>query len=316
MSRVLKRKKTFFSPARVVTAVVILIAVVVFYPITSGSRVDKAKLYKTAEASMRTQDYEGAVEPLKKIVDLDPNYKDAKKKLSQAKKGLFDQAKNSLAAGDTEKADERVAVLSDADPNDPDVQNLDQAVKKKQAADKNSSSGDNTDPGNDEPADGGGTGDDPGPGDDGPGAKEIADDAVPVDLLPQSMAGYKIIQNGWLIEPYQAGSVFIPRDRAVREEIDRIIFTVAKHEDSQEAKARYDNEKEIFAVEGQNININNHSAYFGLYNESKPKMFPPIARIMWTRQQWFFSVDVLPKGSPSMSFKKQIAQDIVEKILY
>ena len=314
MSRVLKSKKTFFSPVRIVAVVIVLIAVVVFYPIASGSRVDKAKLYKSAQADINVEDYEGAVESLKKIVDLDPNYKDAKKELVEAKKGLFEQAKNSLAAGDLANAETRADAL---DPNDSDVPKLIEDIKKAKDEEGNDTSnpdGDTNTGGGDDPSGNGDAGGGNGGG--GPGAKEIGDDMVPIDVLPQSMAGYKIIQNGWLIEPHQAGSTFIPRDRAVREEIDRIIFTVAKHEDSREAKERYDSEKEIFAVDDKNININNHSAYFGLYNESKPDIFPPIARIMWTRQQWFFNVDVLPKGSPSISFKKQIAEDIVEKILY
>ncbi len=328
MSRVKKRNKPIFTPSRIVFGVALLVAVLIFYPMIANSRVDKNKLYKKAGREMAIQDYEGATKSLRAIVDLDPNYKDAGKKLDEAKKLLYKQATNSIAAGDLEQAEARLVTLSDTDPDYKDVPDLIDDVEEKQADEQsNDSDGGDTggdqssDPGGSNPddsTDGGDTGDgDSDPGDNGSSSlKEIGANDLPIDLLPKSTEGYKIIQNGWLAEPVQAGSVFIPRDAAVRKEIDRGILTVAKHEDEKTATDRFEEHKDAFPTETEEIEINGHSAYFGLYAESKPKVFPPMARIMWTRGEWFFYMDVLPSNAPSTSFKKQIVFDLVEKFGY
>ncbi|MCK4268745.1 MAG: hypothetical protein KAX16_07925, partial [Actinomycetia bacterium] len=174
MSRVKKRNKPIFTPSRIVFGVAILVAALIFYPMISNSRVDKKELYKKAGREMAIQDYEGATKSLRAIVDLDPNYKDAGKKLDEAKKLLYKQATNSIAAGDLKQAEARLVILSDTDPDYKDVPDLIDDVEEKQSNDSKGgdTGGDqSSDPGDsnpDDPTDDSDTGDgDSDPGDNG-----------------------------------------------------------------------------------------------------------------------------------------------------
>ncbi len=136
------------------------------------------------------------------------------------------------------------------------------------------------------------------------------------------MAGYKIIQNGWLKEPTLAGAAYVPLSPAVAKQIDRVLLTVGKFPGSDGPGRLLDREYELFPVDQRESPVNDHTAKFGLYNEPRPEVFPILASLSWTRGNWFFSLQAAPlidrdrQTQPSKEFKLGILLDVAEKLTY
>lgn len=146
--------------------------------------------------------------------------------------------------------------------------------------------------------------------------------ATPASILPPKLAGYKIIQNGWLKKPTMAGATYVPLSPSVAKQIDRILLTVGKFADAGGAEKLLSSEYATFPINQRDGRVNNHPAKFGLYNETRPQVFPILASLSWTRDKWFFSVQAAPlinreNGTqPSEAFKRGIMRDVAKKLGY
>ena len=66
------------------------------------------------------------------------------------------------------------------------------------------------------------------------------------------------------------------------------------------------------------MTINGHGAYTGVYNFENSSQYKlrQMATIAWTRNDWFFMIEVLPKGTPDSTYKKGVARDVAVKLGY
>lgn len=149
-------------------------------------------------------------------------------------------------------------------------------------------------------------------------ARAIPADATPQSLLIDDISGYETVQNGWLKKPVEAGSTFLPIPAEVKSQIDRVLWTIAKTDSNQAAEARLKDIKDAWPLDHENITINGHTAYAGIYNFENAPQFKlrQMATIAWTRNEWFFMIEVLPKGTPDSAYKKGVARDVAVNLGY
>lgn len=141
----------------------------------------------------------------------------------------------------------------------------------------------------------------------------------PLDVLPVAIEGYQTYERRWEKKPETAVAVYLPKDKTVKAEIDRAILTAAKLNSKDDAATRLHLEKQMFPLEPQEENVNNHTAYVGLENPSAAPEFWQLRRgltLAWTKDNWFFSVQIIASGTPSTEFKKGIAKYIATAFGY
>lgn len=141
----------------------------------------------------------------------------------------------------------------------------------------------------------------------------------PLDILPLAIDGYQTYDRRWEKKPEVAVAVYVPKDEAVKAEIDRAILTVAKLNSKDDANIKLHLEKQMFPLEPQEETVNNHTAYVGLENPSAAPEFWQLRRgltLAWTKENWFFSVQIIASGTPDTEFKKGIAKYIATAFGY
>lgn len=253
-----------------------------------------ADLLKEADADLKEGKPVEAMAKYRQVLEIDPKTPGLQTKLRQAEKALLRNAQGRVAAGDPAGAVKIAENIIAGNPdNDGARQIIDEVGDDKTEA-----------IGGWEPADL----DDP--------------NSTPAGILPPEMPGYKIIQNGWLNEPHVGGATYAPRSPTVAKEIDRVLLTVGKYETVEEANAQLSYERELFSVGPRENDVNGHPAQFAQYVEPRPDVFPILTSLNWTRNNWFFSVQIAPLidretgTQPSTEFAQGIAVDVAKKLGY
>lgn len=254
------------------------------------------KLYAEAKRDIKNKKLADAGSKFRQLDNMDPGFKDADEQAKAIADDLLKQAEKDLANGDQKAAEDKLDAAQAADPANPKI-----AKKKKEIGDQ---PGDK--PGDNPPAPPADT------------ARAIPADATPRSLLIGDISGYETIQNGWLKKPVEAGSTFLPIPAEIKSQIDRVLWTIAKTDSNQAAEARLKEIQDAWPLDHENITINGHKAYTGIYNfENSPQFkLRQMATITWTRDEWFFMVEVLPKGTPDAAYKKGVARDVAVKLGY
>lgn len=293
------KKSNFRRNALLVGAasIIILAVTVIFWPknevpnqISSRSTDDAlASLLEEANADLDAGKAGEAAGKYRQALAINPKSGAAKSGIQTASRDLLKDAQADIKNGDEESAGDKLNDILANDPNNKEAQNKLKSIGKKTAWKPRNL---------DDPA------------------------STPFNVMPGALAGYKVIQRSWIRKPVVAGSVYVPKSPAVAHELDRVILTVAKLDDTSLSDKRYKFQKEMFPITALNLTVNNHPAYFALYNESHPEKFPILASLSWTRGKWFFSLDLMPnldweaKTQPSYEYKQGIALDIAKKLGY
>ena len=280
----------------------LLAVVIIFWPQSSepgkiaSKPMDKSlsELYDEASRDLSKGKYGSAANAFRQLLKIDPKYRDSSSKLKQATKALYKQAQADIKNGDVKAAEKKLEEVLANDPGNEDAQ-------------------DNLDEINDTVGQ-----------DQGSLPKSIPADATPFDLLVGEINGYRTAQNGWLDKPFQAGSTYLPGNLATAKQIDRVLTTIAKYDSAARAKERLNNEKALFPVGGRDVTVNNHQAYFGHYEESRPDRFPILVSLAWARDNWVFIIQIIPTidddnnppTQPSTDYKLGIAKDVAEQLGY
>ncbi len=278
-----------------------------------------ARLYDEAQEDAENKKWGTAGSKFRQIANIKPNYRDSEEQAEEIAESLYEEAIEHIKNEDYEEAQEALNDAEAADPANNKVQDKLDEVNKiiDEQNDDPVSSNETTDSGNQGEGDANGNGGGSGDGDEA--ALAIPDDATPVSLLPDSAAGYRIVRNGWLSEPMEAGATWLPESSEMRRDINQVLLTITKYPQAAGADERLTREKDTFPKEPENTTINGHDAYSGLYNfsgSSDTYEDQQIATLTWTRDNWFFSVQILPKGTPDSAFKKGTARDVAIKIGY
>ena len=288
--------KEFFSNRRNVLLVVTLIlTAVAVYALLQGKPVRQSTvdIYNAALKDLRAKNYAKATDELAKVKKEAPGYKDTATVMANLADKLLKDARQELAAKNYAAAGNNIALVEKLDPGNQEAAGLVNQM----------------------PGVGSGTGTNNG---DVTGGKliEIPSDATPISLLPKTMAGYLISQNGWLQQPVQAGSTYLPKSEATKKQVDRILLTVAVYKTEKDAAAREKREKSTFPNQPKDVTVNGHSAYFGSYTEIKPEVFPTVSQLLWRRGKWYFSLQILPMSFPGNQYKLLILEDVAAKVRY
>lgn len=287
------RKNVFIAVGVIASFIIVGI---IFWP-GSGDSVSNDKFIEKAKKDLKDKKAAEALENLKLVVQNDPDNEEAKKLLKEAKRELYNQAKSNLNKKKYADAAGQYGLILSIDP------------KNKDAKDDLASIPPGTVP--NDPA----TGNTPGDGESSSGLKSIPAGAKPIDLLPSEMDGYRMSQNGWLEEPVSAGSTYLPVDPNINTDIDRIISTVTKFGNNNQASTVFNDSKSVLS----NViitDVNGHPVVIGYY-EFPNSDLPSIASITWIRDQWYFKFDALPlQKTTSDNVKKEAALDVVKKFGY
>jgi len=249
------------------------------------------RLYKQALKDIERKKFTEAKFKLQHILAMEPNYKKAREKLKETVKAIAEE----------------------------------QAKKEEKAAAQPGVSGTTTQPG---------TTPQPSPGEQSPSEppttpseaaespKDIPLGATPYDLLPPSdytpaLNGYVAGRKVWVIRPIEAAGRYNPTDINISGYIEFVMITIAQFENKTEADKRLALEKERYPNQNKDLTVNGHSAYFGLYDESHPEIFPYLSQLVWTRNNWFFSIMNVPrKLDQDYSLHEKVAKDIARQMGY
>ncbi len=256
------------------------------------------ELVKEADDALSKGNASGAALKYKQALAINPKDETAKGKLKESAANLAVQAGRQVDDGNIGSA---VAAAKEALIADPDNRDAQEIIDEH---------GEELDPEEPPPS--------------APWIPRDLDDpgATPLNVLPTKMPGYKITQSGWLQKPVSAGQTYMPRSPAIGRDLDRVFLTIAKYKTAGTAKARQSTEEELFNVERSRQPVNSHPAYFALFEEQRPDIFPVLATITWTRGKWFFSLQIVPLlnrpslTDPSTQFKRGIAKDVARKLGY
>lgn len=260
-----------------------------------------ARLFQEAKQKLKQNKPKEAIPLLKQILSIKPNDEKAKQLLAKTETEIAKEEKNSM--------------VKDSSGNQ---ETSSRGSKKK----NNGSNETNKDNQNDGQNDGNQNQEEnpsaPG-GDQIPIPKPLSSNLTPLDILPTAIDGYQVIDRRWDKEPVAAVAVFTPNDKSTANEVERVILTAAKFNSKGEAETKLHVEKEIFPQEPQADNVNNHSVYVGLENPSAAPEFWQLRRALtlaWARDNWFFSVQVIARGTPSTDVKKGMAKYIASEFGY
>ncbi len=291
-----------FQGKRWLQAVVIALAVVVAIAVWQPQRREAGRiavrpaadsissLLKEADADLRAGRISDALRKFRQAVAIDPQSDAAVSRLTATRQELLEKIESGLDSGETTEA---VGIAEEIFAADPDNKAALEVIEEYGEVVESWSPADLDDP-----------------------------KATPASILPPVMAGYKITQNGWLDEPIVAGATYMPRSPAISKEIDRIFLTVGKYDEDAGVRKQTEREEELFSMATVKSPINGHTATFGLYEETRPDLFPTLASLYWTRGTWFFSLQVVPNlnhdtgTQPSTDFKHGIAVGIAEQLGY
>ncbi len=285
----------------------------------SHTPIDKSlgRLYDEAQEDLEEKNLQQAASKFKQVANIKPSYKDADEQAKAIAESYYKEGLDHEEAGDNEEAAKAYNIAAAIDPSNPEiataVENIAEAIGEDSGSnDGNGDSADST-----EPVDNGGGDSDNGGGDD---LKPIPEDATALSLHLDEIDGYLSIKKAWNTEPVEASSVYLPIAREVRTEIDRVIVVISKFETAKEAETALQMMKDEYMMEGEDDSINGHSVYLALNDFSNSELFrlKQIAALTWTRDNWFFSIEVLPspQGTPSNDYKKGLARDIAVKLGY
>ncbi len=278
-----------------------------------------SRLYAEADADFDEDKLGAAASKFRQVANVKSDFRDADARAEEISQTLLKQGVELLESGDLKGAKVALEAAVAADPTNTEAKIKEDEVDNEideSGGDPDVGGGENPDSDPEDPDDDSDPVSDP---DDNIIPKIIPDDATPLSLLPQSIDGYRVLDRKWINKPYEAGSTLIPKSAEMRADIDQILLTIRKHDDGDGAAANLDNEEGIFPMEGEDISINKHPAYTGLYNfsgSSSAMQLRQITTLAWTRDNWFFSVQVLPKGTPDAFYKKGVARDAVLKLGY
>ena len=266
----------------------------------TSARTALNKLYAEAKRDLKNKKLPAAGAKFRQLANMAPNFKDADARAKAIAAQLLKEAEKDIANGDYPAAKVKLDAAGAADPTNKKIAKKKKEISKKpgggSTAPDNSTTPDNNTP----------------PGD---SARAIPTDATPLSLLIGDISGYETIQNGWLEKPIEAGSTFIPTSTEVKSQIDRALWKIAKLGSKQAADDKLKEVKDAWPLDNEEVTVNGHSAYLGVYNFEKSPEFKlrQMATIAWTRNDWFFMIEVLPKSTPDSAYKKGVARDIAVK---
>lgn len=236
------------------------------------------KLYNQALKDLERKKFADAKFKFQHILAMEPNYKDARKKLAETVQQLA-QAQGISAPQQPTEASPGTTTQPGTTPP---------AQTPQGTTPPTGTTGGTTPQQNTTP-----------PSDTTEIPRDIPDQTTPYDLLPQTLNGYVTAQKIWVLNPVEAAGRYNPTDINISGPIEFLMITVAKFENREEAEKRLALEKERFPYQNKNLTVNGHSAYFGLYDETHPEIFPYMSLLTWLRNNWFFSITVVPRSLPS-----------------
>lgn len=281
----------------------------------SHTPIDKSlgRLYDEAQEDLEKDNLQQAASKFKQVANIKPGYKDADAQAEAIAASYYKEGMDMMDAGDLEEAADAFNIAAAIDPTNPDI-----TAAVEDAAEKIEDEGSG---GDDDTTDSGDSTDPVDNGDNsGEDAKPIPEGATALSLHLAEIDGYLSIKKAWNSKPIEASSVYLPTAREMRTEIDRVIVIISEYPTDNDAEDALQAEKEEYKMEGEDDSINDHSAYLGLNDFSASEIFKlkQIAVLTWTRDNWFFSVQVLPspQGTPSNEYKKGITRDIAVKLGY
>ncbi len=276
-------KRFIKDPRRVVPAVIALALVVyIFAPFSpynkqgplypAEAQLDYRKLYNDAIKAQQN---------LQKIAIAKPKYRDTQKLLNEVvAANLYGKLQEALSRNQIPAAQDYLDLLKKIDPDYKDTEDIDKDLKDGSYDD---------DPGKD------GDGNGSAPGVNPPDSNEPT--LTPIYVLPDNIPGFELLQRRWIKEPNEANAAYRYKEsnKDYFPMIDMVLITAVKTENADQARFRLISEQEDFGQDPEIIDINNHEAYFGLYEE---KIFVYPGALLWTQGSWFFSITVLPKPPP------------------
>ncbi|MDP1808884.1 MAG: hypothetical protein Q8L35_05035, partial [Actinomycetota bacterium] len=196
---------------------------------------------------------------------------------------LVERVNEAVDAGDLPAAKSALSQLTKVDPGSAAAKRLADQIKRAEAAPGQASSGDTT----------------------GGESKLDQPGATPLSVLPAAIDGYKV-SNAWLREPTMAGGTYQPKTATMAQKVDRIFSTVVRSKTAKGAAASLAAEKSKFPDDKTPVKVNGNRAYSGTYGG--------MMTVAWVKGKWFFSIQVIPGGKPSVTFLRGVAVDVAKKL--
>ena len=242
------------------------------------------KLYTQALKDEKQGRFADAAGRFKQIEEIKPGYKDAKERLTETIGQAVAELEQEIEDGNLEDVGDDLQQLQKIAPDDPEVEQLVQEAEQNTASNGNPNNT-NSSPGTDPTQN-----DQPGNGDPDPGSSRLKDeDLTAVDIVPSTLADYST-ENIWDANPL-AGGAYKPGEPPMQTTADVVLLTVGRL-GAEEAQARLEEERENFDEEQTEVSIN------GTFT-GEAGMSGGILAVTWVYDDWFFTVQVVPKSSAS-----------------